>query len=164
MLFNPHSLDGLGRDCRPAIVFFLLVSFAPAYVSAEPGLPLLTTDTQLATAGYYQLSWRPGSAQVSHKALHFELQQSATADFQSVKTIYRGPDRASVISGQPDGDYYYRIRAMNDQTSTAWSRPVVVEVRHHSLVRALGFFATGAAVFFVTLLFIVFRSRHRAGG
>jgi len=133
-------------------------------VSAEPGLPVLTTDTELATAGYYQLSWQPGLDGASHKPLRFELQQSATADFRSAKTIYRGPDRASVVSGQPDGDYYYCIRAMSDQATTPWSHPIAVKVQHHSLGRALGFFATGAAVFFITLSFIVFRSRHRAEG
>ena len=125
---------------------------------------MLTTDTELATAGYYQLSWQPGLDGASHKALRFELQQSPTADFQGVKIIYRGPDRASVVSGQPDGDYYYRIRAMSDQTITPWSHPIIVKVQHHPLGRALGFFATGAAVFFITLFFIVFRSRHRAEG
>ena len=120
------------------------------------------TDTKLATAGYYQLSWRPGSAGASHKSLRFELQHSISDDFHNSKTIYRGPDRARVISGQPDGEYYYRIRAMSGQGSTPWSDAVVVEVRHHSLQRALWFFATGALVFFITLFFIVSRSRNRS--
>ena len=162
MLFYPHSLDGLGDHCRPAIVFIVLIlSFAPFSLSAEPVLPVLTTDTKLATAGYYQLSWQPGMRGVSHKSPHFELQQSSYADFHIVQVIYRGPDRASVISGQTDGDYYYRIRAIQPgHISSDWSQHIIVKVQHHSLAKALGFFITGAMVFFVTLLFIVIKSRH----
>jgi len=161
MSFYPHSLDWLGNDCKAAaLLFILILCSAPFSLSAEPVLPMLTTDTKLATAGYYQLSWQAGPDGASHKDLRFELQQSSVDDFHSVKTIYRGPDRASVISGQPDGDYYYRIRIQAEQATTAWSHPVAVKVRHHSLNKAWWFFITGAVVFFITLLFIVVKSRH----
>lgn len=162
MLFHPHSLDWLGDHCRPAIlVFFLILSLAPMCLSAEPVLPVLTTDTRLATAGYYQLSWQPGMRGASHKNPQFELQQSNSANFHIAKLIYRGPDRASVISGLTDGDYYYRVRLIHaDQSTSSWSRPVIVKVQHHPLKKALGYFITGALVFFITLMFIVVKSRR----
>ena len=162
MLLLPHSLDWLGDHCRPArTIFFLILSFAPVCLSAEPVLPVLTSDTKLATAGYYQLSWQPGIRGASDKKFLFELQQSPDAGFHTTKVIYRGPDRASVISGLPDGDYYYRVRIIQaDRTASAWSHPMAIKVQHHSLIKAVWFFITGAAVFFITLFFIVVKSRH----
>ena len=161
MLFNPHSLDWLGDQCRQAIVFFVLTfSFAPSFLFAAPVLPELTTDTKLASAGYYQMSWQSGPAGSSHKALLFELQQSHDVNFKFTKIIYRGTDRASVISGQPDGVYFYRVRVISPQQVTGgWSQPVAVTVKHHSLKKALVFFISGAGVFLMTLFFIVFKSR-----
>lgn len=72
------------------------------------------------------------------------------------RTIYTGPDRATLISGQADGSRVYRAGALGaDGRVTAWSEPVTVKVAHHPLGRALGFFALGAVVFVATLLLII---------
>lgn len=161
MLFYPHSLNWLGDHCRRAYIFVFVAIFSAAFsVSAEPVLPVLTSDTKLATAGYYQLSWRPGLDGAPSKIFHYELQQAVETDFKTTKIIYQGTDRASVISGLPNGKYYYRVRVIRQASSPgAWSEPVCIEVHHHSLVKALWFFATGAVVFFMTLFFIVSKSR-----
>lgn len=165
MLFHTHDLNWLGECCRSVGIFVLLMTSAlPVCLSAETDLPVLTTDTQLATAGYYQLSWQPGVAWVSNKSPQFELQQATDEQFQSVNTLYRGPDRASVISGMVNGDYYYRLRLIESNTaSSAWSKSVLVRVRHHSLQKAWLFFAAGAIVFLMTLSFIVLSVRNRDG-
>lgn len=127
-------------------------------------MPVLTTDAKLATAGYYQLSWQPEITAASNKNPHFELQQSPDETFQLVKIVYRGPDQASVISGQTDGDYYYRVRKIySDATYGKWSTPVHVKVQHHSMQKALLFFTSGAIVFLMILSFIVFSTRNRDG-
>ena len=165
MVYLTHSLEWLGECCRTvSLAVLLLLSLTPVYLSAETNIPVLTTDTQLVTAGYYQLSWQPGLVGASNKVTGFELQRSATKSFRLIKTIYRGPDRASVISGRPDGVYYYRVRAIySDQTISGWSKPVQVRVQHHSLQKAWLFFTAGALVFVITLLFIVVSSYRKDG-
>lgn len=162
MLFYPHPVDCLGGCGRSArIMVLLLLSLIAECVSAEPELPVLTTDTSLATAGYYQLSWQPGLAVASNKILRFELQQSSDSGFHRVRTIYRGPDRASVISGQANGDYYYRVRILYSGRAIGhWSKQLLVRVRHHSLQKAWLFFIAGATVFCMILFFIVLSSRR----
>lgn len=79
------------------------------------------------------------------------------------RIIYRGPDRATVLSGMSDGARIYRAGEIGaDGEILAWSEPVTVEVAHHRLSRALGFFAVGAVVFFSTLALIVHGARSRA--
>ncbi len=157
MLSHTHSLGWLGECYRlMSVVVLSLLSLTPVCLSAETVLPVLTTDTNLATAGYYQVSWQPGVAGVSSKSDTFELQLSSESSFNTARTIYRGPDRARVISGQPDGEYFYRIRLLNsNQASTDWSSPITVRVQHHSLQNAWWFFTAGAGAFFMILFFIV---------
>ena len=69
--------------------------------------------------------------------------------------LYRGADLATLRSGQPDGDYYYRIRALHEAGPSPWSEAVHVEVRHHPLSRALTFLLLGAVVFLATLVLIL---------
>ncbi len=110
----------------------------------------LEADTDVATAGYYQLRWSSTSPVV--------LEEAQTAEFASPRVIYRGSDGARVMSGKPDGELYYRVR---NSDGDARSNVVKVTVRHHSLERAFAFFALGATVFIATLLLIV--SGARAG-
>jgi hypothetical protein len=108
----------------------------------------LESDTDVATAGYYQLRWYSASPVI--------LEESQTAEFASPRVIYHGSDAARVMSGKPDGDLYYRIRSSDHN---APSNVVKVTVRHHSLERAFAFFALGATVFVATLLLIVTGAR-----
>jgi len=162
MLSHTHSLEWLGEWCRATKRFISLVFFfVPVCLSAETVLPVLTTDTDLATAGYYQLSWQPGVTGALNKKLYFELQQSTDQSFRRIQSIYRGPDQASVISGQPDGDYYYRVRLVSqDVLAGEWSKSVHIKVQHHSMQRAWFFFCAGAIVFIMTLSFIVLSARN----
>ncbi|MDH5179873.1 MAG: fibronectin type III domain-containing protein [Gammaproteobacteria bacterium] len=121
---------------------------------------MLTTDTTLATAGYYRLSWQPGLAGALNKNIRFELQEASHRQFHQFKIIYRGPDHASVISGKADGNYFYRVRSTYaDAAPGGWSQPILVEVKHHAMHRAWWFFSAGAVVFLFILLFILTASR-----
>jgi hypothetical protein len=133
-----------------------------ALLLASPGValaaPSLETDTPLATAGYYQLQW-DGADASDH-----ELQESLHADFSDPVTLYRGADRATMLTGRPDGEYHYRLRALHQDGPGPWSQTLRVEVRHHPLSRALLFFAMGALVFLATLAAILAGNRRRGDG
>lgn len=121
-----------------ALLLIALLALPAGGVLAQP---VLQTDTTLATAGYFRLTWPGASGE-------FELQQAGTDDFQDARLIYQGPDTASVVSGLPDGDYFYRVRQRGE---TRWSETLHIEVRHHPLNRAFGFFLLGAVMFAATL-------------
>ncbi|MEX2496835.1 MAG: hypothetical protein WD448_12140 [Woeseia sp.] len=122
----------------------------PGGARAEP--VQLRSDTEVATAGYFQLRWAADSP--------VELQEDQTPDFTSPRTLYSGSDKARILSGKSDGDWYYRARPATSRG--AWSDTVGVTVRHHSLERAVGFFALGAVVFLATLILIVSGARRNA--
>lgn len=117
------------------LAMLLTLSGTSPWILAS-NLPLLSTDAKYVTAGYFQLSWRANGDQ-------FQLEQR-----RGDETVHwRIEDRRSfAVTGLPDGNYRYRVRALEPE-SGAWSEPVVVEVQHHSLVRAWLFFAAGLVVF-----------------
>ncbi|HSH29198.1 MAG TPA: hypothetical protein VK971_04750 [Thiohalobacter sp.] len=135
--------------CRPAQI---LAGLALAAVSVLPlaaaEAPVLHTDQTVATAGDFRLSWQDGDGAV------YELQQVGPQGFAATGTEYRGPDTATQLSGLPDGDYVYRVRVVEPSPSP-WSEPVTVEVRHHPLSRAFGFFTVGLIVFLATVILIM---------
>lgn len=133
------------RPLRPLFVAVLLNAFTvPAWAAS----PILTADTDIATAGYYRLAWQVES----DAATRFEVQEASERGFEHPVLIYQGPDRARFMSGRGDGVYWYRVRVVGAE---AWSAPVRVAVAHHPLSRALAFFAVGAGVFMATALVIV---------
>jgi hypothetical protein len=124
----------------------LVAGFLTAGVSHAGDLPQLESDTPLSTAGYFQLTWQ------SEQLGSFELQQALNADFSDALTLYTGHDTATVLSGLADGIFFYRVRHENE---TNWSQTVKVEVQHHPLTRAFGFFTLGAVMFFATLVVLI---------
>lgn len=113
--------------------------------------PHLQTDSSTSTAGYYRLTWDGDD-----DGTQYQLQESRQRDFSTPQTLYEGPDRASLLSGRHDGEYFYRVRTVPAQGQPGpWSDVVAVEVAHHSLGRAFLFFGLGAVVFIATLVMIV---------
>lgn len=110
----------------------------------------IISDTPLSTAGYFNLSWS------SDRPAPYIVQQSLDASFNQVKTIYQGSDQASVMSGLPDGQYFYRMQASAGQ----WSEAVKVEVKHHSLEKAFAFFTAGAVMLFILVFVLIKGARH----
>lgn len=138
-----------GHRALWAVFALCLLGVSAAAGAAEA--PRLQASVDEATAGFYRLSWTSPD-----DTPEFELQESPAAGFEHATTMYRGLDQASVLTGREDGRYYYRVRArLANGTVTPWSDPVRVTVKHHSLGRALRFFATGAVVFLATLGLIV---------
>jgi hypothetical protein len=150
-----------GLRISPASVFLLTLMLTlfglPLGASAVPdlGAPRLSVDNSVATAGFYSLSWETEAAQV-------ELQEANGAGFVHPATTYTGPDRATVISGKPNGTWFYRIRTLDNQRTGPWSEPLTVTVAHHSLTRAFLFLGLGVIVFIATVLMIVRGSDTRA--
>jgi len=103
---------------------------------------------RVATAGFYRLSWVTEAEQA-------ELQEATDPAFHDPVTLYTGPDRASVLSGKPDGTRYYRVRGITNATPGRWSEPVRVTVEHHDLRRAFLFLALGFSVFVAILVTVV---------
>lgn len=139
---------------HPLVLCVLLLASSGAGLAA----PTLEADTQLATAGYYQLQW-DGADATDH-----ELQESPRASFNDAVTLYRGTDRATMLTGRPDGEYHYRLRALHEDGPGPWSKTLRVEVLHHPLSRALLFFAMGALVFLATLAAILVGNRRQGDG
>lgn len=110
------------------------------------GAPVeLRADSAVAKAGYFRLQWQaPGDVVV---------QEDTSPAFATPRVVYRGPDNARVLSGKPDGEWYYRARTAG--SDGAFGEVVEVTVQHHPLERALAFFALGALVFLATLAAIV---------
>lgn len=114
--------------------------------------PQLNANTELATAGYFQLSW-----QTNDQHAPYVLQQSLTSSFSTSKTIYSGTDTASVLSGLSNGTYHFRVL---DSEALA-SNVVTVTVAHHSLTKAFSFFALGALMFVILIIVLVSASRQK---
>jgi len=138
-----------------AAVFFLSLT---AVAGSGSPLLVLSSDTDVARAGYYRLQWHWSSADGAPQG-PFQLQESSTPDFSDALALYRGPDLATVISGRRDGVRYYRVGSQHSETR--WSNVVAVETQHHSLSRALLFFAAGGLVFALTLGVILRGSRQQ---
>jgi hypothetical protein len=120
--------------------------------------PMLQADPAVSNIGSYRLFWDAGTAGA---VARYELQEASGPEFAQARSIYRGPDQSTVMSGRGDGTYYYRLRVLGADAMPAWSETIQVEVRHHPLVRAFAFFAAGALVFVATLVLIVAGSRAR---
>ena len=123
-----------------AICFLFVLNIQHAYAIQ------LSSDSKVATAGYYQLLWSGQSKQ-------FQLQESFSADFNTYELIYEGKDLARVVSGKPNGDYFYRVSA--GENNSLVSNIVKVTVSHHPLENAILFFIAGAIVFISTLILIL---------
>jgi hypothetical protein len=126
----------------PCLTASLLLLLALQPASAQT--PSLHANTNLSTDGYFVLSW-DYSVPLDKSAV-FQLKESVTDDFAAAKTIYRGPDKARVMSGKANGIYHYRLW-LAGAPQVMGSDVVVVEVRHHSMIRALFFFTLGLIVF-----------------
>lgn len=137
-----HRRRMIHRLCSGLICLLLTCT-----VEAMTPAPGLSVDSEIATAGYYRLRWESGSGP-------FELQEAADPGFHSATILYRGPDLATVISGKPDGTWYYRVRASLENRHGPWSDPITVSVSHHDLSRAVLFLLLGLCVFAATVLMI----------
>jgi hypothetical protein len=139
------------RICPPGVTPGRLVLAALALLAAHPGrAATLESSTEESAEGYYQLSWQAEEP--------IRLVEAEDASFSEPRILYAGADSGRVVSGKPNGRWYYRLEAAG--APRVLSETVVVTVRHHSLGRAFGFFALGAIVFAATLALIAIGSRR----
>ena len=131
------------RLIRPLLPFLL---WLPLAVSAQPAFD---APPERSTDGGFTLAWEADGPVV--------LEQATGPDHGDARTLYEGGDTSTVISGLPDGEYRFRLRAAD---ADAWGDEATVVVEHHSLARAFGFFAVGAVVFLV-LIGAILRGRPR---
>jgi len=143
--------NGLRSSLLSALFFFFSLSSHAA--------SLLQSDTDVATAGYYQLSWSSSEPE----SVPVVLEESDSDEFLTVKELYHGRQLSSVISGKQDGIYYYRIKSHTSQ-QVEYSEPVKVTVRHHTLYKAWWFFLLGASVFLGTVGVIYWGNRAAGHG
>lgn len=135
-----------------AVIFSFLISSTSFALE-------LQSDTAVATAGYYQLTW-----QADHAAAAYQIQEATDPDFSDTDLLYQGQDLATVVTGRSDGHYYYRARVIDTQGMPGqWSTPTAVKVKHHSLTRAFGFFTVGAIVFIAIFIAIATGNRKHRG-
>lgn len=136
------------------------VTFSPhAEEESHDPVPRFTVPSTLTIpSGSFTLNWTSAENPVSTR---FELQQGTQRDFSSPRVIYAGPDRGTYISGLPNGDFFYRVRAVNVQESenTQWSPPVHRAVKHPPLTFALSVMGVGAFVFISTISMIAVGAR-----
>jgi hypothetical protein len=92
--------------------------------------------------GHVRLEWLasgPGAV--------YEIQQAETPYFENPKSIYKGPDLGTFVSGLRNGKYYYRVRTEGGD----WSDTLELDVKHHSLRLAYILSGLGAIVFLLTV-------------
>lgn len=133
------------RRFRPSLILLLLFLCG---TGAGTGARAATLEPEALESreGYYQLTWTAEEP--------VRLVQASEPDFNSPVLIYTGNDSGHVASGLSDGTRYYRLESADG--SRVLSNVATITVQHHSLQRAIGFFAIGAAVFIATVVLIMF--------
>lgn len=143
----PHKLFSIFS--RVALALVLLSPVVVESAQMDKSVPQLTSDSDVASAGFFRLSWKTDVGRA-------ELQEADNSGFRDAKTLYIGSDTASVISGKANGSWYYRVRALDPEVGE-WSEPVTVLVAHHKLSRAFMFLFLGVVVF-VAIVVMILRS------
>lgn len=114
-----------------------------------------TNDSPIQTEqGYAQLNW--GDEELDSASITYELQQSRTEDFAEPRTLYRGQDMASFVSGLPSGETWYRVRVLEGETPAGpWSPKLVVVVEYQSTAFVVTWLIIGLVVFVATVAAVV---------
>lgn len=130
---------------------------APLFTNAEKPMKEQTEQS----LPYLTLTWALPAESTPDPAIQFEVQVAESEDFSDATVHYRGPDRASFVSGLAEGDYYFRVRSFRDESEASpWSSPVSVKVQYKSLGLALSLFGIGAVVSVATIALVVTGDRR----
>jgi hypothetical protein len=133
---------------------FYVLLFTTAICRAQQPVPVFNLPADnTSEAGHIKLVWDIAGTQP--EAFIYELQHASDSSFLHPESAYEGPDKATFISGLPDGQYYYRVRAKVDGEVSDWSAPIAVQVQHHSLALALSLAGVGVVVFLMTVGVVV---------
>lgn len=150
-------------DIKFISFFIILFLFSSLGLQAAPPKPIFSGDQQIGQSlPYLTLSWSlPDAEPVEDRAILFELQMARSPDFTDTVTHYRGPDRASFVSGLAEGDYFFRIRSFyNEGPASGWTDAKQVTVEYQSLAQAFVLFGIGALVSIATIALVVTGDRR----
>jgi len=146
------------RGARALAVLALAAAGGPA-AAVPPRASFDGADTITTTEGHATLSWSVDGP--ARQDLRFALEQAPTARFARAEERYRGPDRGSFVSGLPEGDTWFRVRAIDAEgRAGAWSAPVRIEVAYPSMTLVARLFALGAVVLGCTVLAVALGHRR----
>jgi len=134
------------------IIFFSIFTAFPGHSQSPPAPDFAMSKENFTNSGYIKIEWDKGEGE---KAFTYEIQQSEDEDFNEYEVLYKGRDRATFVSGLPNGIYFYRVRSIQDGQTSAWSEVIKVEVEHHSLSLAFSLAGLGLVVFLLTVYIIV---------
>lgn len=107
-------------------------------------------------SGHIKIIWEDSG--VNPDGVDFQLQQSQDPTFATSKTLYQGDDLGTFLSGLPNGEYYFRLRKVDERSAeplSGWSAPLWLTVEHHPLSLALWLFVLGAVVFALTVFVLL---------
>ena len=122
----------------------------------------IEVDRIASDAPHVELAWTLSDAEEHDPdAYQYVLQQDDSPDFPDPRDLYAGRDRASFRAGLPEGDHFYRVRALSPEGEAgAWSRPLQVAVTYQSMRLALSLFSIGAVVVVATAVLVIAGSRR----
>lgn len=118
----------------------------------------LSSDTTLSSEGYFVLSWNS-----SADSAGFTLHETSVTNPDFIRANDLPASGALTITGLTDGIYSYRLY----DNDLPLSNSVTIEVQHHGLGRALGFFSLGLVLFSLLVASIAIghkRSRKNDAG
>jgi thermitase len=84
--------------------------------TVAPAPPTLAPINNGGNEDEYEISWS-----ASDSALGYTLEEAGNASFSNPKTRYQGIVLSYHVTGQPEGTWYYRVRAHNSAGDGAWS-------------------------------------------
>lgn len=112
----------------------------------------LASDTPYSAEGYFVISLTSDAPEGATAT----LEQSMADDFSDSHDYILPANGQITITGLPNGQYYFRASL----AGSAYSETVMVEVMHHSMQRAVGFFLVGLALFLILIVTIVRGNRR----
>jgi hypothetical protein len=81
-----------------------------------PAAPSSVTAPSNSETGSYTITWAGAATATS-----YDLEEDTDTAFSSPSTLYTGANTTYDVTGQPDGTYYYRVRALNPHGSSGWT-------------------------------------------
>ena len=140
----PETFAFRSKALNPLVTALKIALLALGFASWANGATLEPARLE-SREGYYQLTWQADQP--------VNLVESENPSFDSAISIYIGSDSGHVVSGKPNGTWYYRIESIDN--GEVLSDTATITVSHHSLARAGFFFVLGASVFITTVALIL---------